>query len=264
MYILQIIYILIKFKSIRIGDYVDSIHLRTGLPVYPVVVSKYPITISKCQNIGGRLYANLLENCMDEEKIEEILNNIKDKHIANEVLSISQGMELVTVVLFPPDDRKTEILLEAIDYYCNSEIEHPRLRFVLYTVFYSMIDAYVDDEDEFKRLINMINDKATPEERQESRLLTHMRESLANLTSKIETLTTENKTLTTEKETLANENETLANENETLTTEKETLANENETFSRGIQDVLDNNSDDLPDNVKSSLQKLLFKKSINH
>ena len=110
----------------------------------------------------------------------------------------------------------------------------------------------------------MINDKATPEERQESRLLTHMRESLANLTSKIETLTTENKTLTTEKETLANENETLANENETLTTEKETLANENETFSRGIQDVLDNNSDDLPDNVKSSLQKLLFKKSINH
>ena len=106
-----------------------------------------------------------------------------------------------------------------------------------------MIDAYVDDEDEFKRLINMINDKATPEECQESRLLTHMRESLANLTSKIETLTTENKT---------------------LTTEKETLANENETFSRGIQDVLDNNSDDLPDNVKSSLQKLLFKKSINH
>ena len=89
----------------------------------------------------------------------------------------------------------------------------------------------------------MINDKATPEECQESRLLTHMRESLANLTSKIETLTTENKT---------------------LTNEKETLANENETFSRGIQDVLDNNSDDLPDNVKSSLQKLLFKKSINH
>ena len=99
-----------------------------------------------------------------------------------------------------------------------------------------MVDAYVDDEDEFKRLINMINDKATPEERQESRLLTHMRESLANLTSKIET----------------------------LTTEKEILANENETFSRGIQDVLDNNSDDLPDHVKSSLQKLLFKKSINH
>ena len=148
-------------KSIRIGDYVDSIHLRTGLPVHPVVVSKHPITISKCQNIGGRLYVNLLENCMDEEKIEEILNSIRDKHIPNEVLSINQGMELVTVVLFPPDDRKTEILLEAIDHYCNSTIEHPRLRFVLYTVFYSMIDAYVDDKYEFKRLIKMINPKTT-------------------------------------------------------------------------------------------------------
>ena len=49
-----------------------------------------------------------------------------------------------------------------------------------------MIDAYVDDKDEFKRLINMINDKATTEKRQESRLLTHMRESLANLTYKNE------------------------------------------------------------------------------
>ena len=87
-------------KSIRIGDYVDSIHLRTGLPVHPVVVSKHLITISKCQNIGGRLYVNLLENCMDEEKIGEILNSIRDKHIPNEVLSINQGMELVTVVLF--------------------------------------------------------------------------------------------------------------------------------------------------------------------
>ena len=222
-------------KSIRIGDYVDSIHLRTGLPVHPVVVSKHPITISKYKNIGGRLYVNLLENFMDEEKIEEILNSIRDKHIPNEVLSINQGMELVTVVLFPPDDRKTEILLEAIDHYCNSTIEHPRLRFVLYTVFYSMIDTYVDDKYEFKRLIKMINDKATPEERQESKLLTHMRESLANLTSKIET----------------------------LTTEKETLADENESFSRGIQDLLDTDADVSADYIKSELRKLLSRNSTN-
>ena len=105
-----------------------------------------------------------------------------------------------------------------------------------------MIDAYVDDEDEFKRLINMINDKATPEECQESRLLTHMRESLANLTSKIETLTTENKT---------------------LVNEKETLANENENFSRGIQDLLDTDADVSADYIKSELRKLLSRNSTN-
>ena len=63
-----------------------------------------------------------------------------------------------------------------------------------------MIDAYVDDKDEFKRLINMINDKATPEERQESRLLTHMRESLVNLVSKHERLIREIESLTIENE----------------------------------------------------------------
>ena len=105
-----------------------------------------------------------------------------------------------------------------------------------------MIDAYVDDEVEFERLINMINLNATSEERQESRLLTHMRESLANLTSKIETLTTENKT---------------------LVNEKETLANENENFSRGIQDLLDTDADVSADYIKSELQKLLSRNSVN-
>ena len=88
----------------------------------------------------------------------------------------------------------------------------------------------------------MINDKATPEERQESKLLTHMRESLANLTSKIETLTTE-------KETLANE--------------KEILANENESFSHGIQDLLDTDADVSADYIKSELRKLLSRNSTN-
>ena len=150
-----------------------------------------------------------------------------------------------------------------IDYYCNSTIEHPRLRFVLYTVFYSMVDAYVDDEDEFKRLINMIKVKATPEEPQESRLITQMRESLVNLASKHERLIREIESLTIENERLIRENKRLTIENERLIRENKRLTIENEVY-RGIQEILDNHSDDLPDHVKSSLQKLLFKKSINH
>ena len=73
----------------------------------------------------------------------------------------------------------------------------------------------------------MINDKATPEERQESRLLTHMRESLVNLTSKHERLTIVN-----------------------------------EAFRRGIQEILDSNFDDA-NQIKSALQKLLSE-TINH
>ena len=59
-----------------------------------------------------------------------------------------------------------------------------------------MIDTYIDDTYEFKKLTNMINPKSTLIRH---KLITHMKKSIANLTSNIKT------------------------------------------FSRGIQDVLDNN-----------------------
>ena len=73
----------------------------------------------------------------------------------------------------------------------------------------------------------MINDKATPEERQESRLITQMRESLVNLASKHERLTIVN-----------------------------------EAFRREIQEILDSDFDDA-NQIKSALQKLLSE-TINH
>ena len=164
-----------------------------------------------------------LQIFMDEEKIEEILDSIKIKYDPNKVLSINQGMELISVILFPPDNRKKEILMEAIDCYCNSKITNPQLRFVLYTVFYCMIDAYIDDEDEFERLINMINPKATPEERNETEILIRMKESLAELTS------------------------------------KEELVSENEILSDGIQSILNDDADVSAEDIKSKLRKLLSK-----
>ena len=93
----------------------------------------------------------------------------------------------------------------------------------------------------------MVNDKATPEERQESRLITQMRESLVNLASKHEKLTIENERLTIENERLIREIERLTIENE---------------FYRGIQEILDSDFDDA-NQIKSALQKLLSE-TINH
>ena len=262
---------LTNFKTFRIEDYSKHTYLQTGLPVFPIIVSKYYDNLPKVITMDVNVFTVLGGICIDEEKMEETLNNIRNKHNPDNVLSISQGMELVIVILFPPDTREKEILMEAIDYYCNSKIEHPRLRFVLYAAFYCMIDAYIDDEDEFERLINMIKPKATPEERKEYGVLIHMRETIAKLNTEKQTLVNKNETLVNKNETLVNKNETLVNKNETLVNKNETLVNnlntvvtENEAFSQGIQDLLDNYSDVLPVYVKSLLQQLLLQKSINH
>ena len=86
----------------------------------------------------------------------------------------------------------------------------------------------------------MIKVEAIPEERQESRLITQMRESLVNLASKHERLTIENERLIREIERLTIENE----------------------FYRGIQEILDSDFDDA-NQIKSALQKLLSE-TINH
>ena len=113
-----------------------------------------------------------------------------------------------------------------------------------------MVDAYIDDGDEFERLINMIKPKATMEEREDYGVLIHMREIIAKLN--------------TEKQTLVNKNETLVNKNETLVNNLNMAVAENEAFFQGIQDLLDNYYDVLPVYVKSLLQQLLLQNSIIH
>ena len=120
-----------------------------------------------------------------------------------------------------------------------------------------MVDAYIDDGDEFERLINMIKPKATMEEREDYGVLIHMREIIAKLN-------TEKQTLVNKNETLVNKNETLVNKNETLVNNLNMAVAENEAFFQGIQDLLDNYYDVLPVYVKSLLQQLLLQNSIIH
>ena len=88
-------------------------------------------------------------------------------------------MDLCNAILYAPPNHELEVLHEATDYYLKFEIENPRLRFALFTSFYCMADAYIDDENEFEELIEMIKEKQTPEELKEVSTLIYRENKLA-------------------------------------------------------------------------------------
>ncbi len=88
---------------------------------------------------------------------------MRNKLRFNKNLSVKDALNLGTVVLFAPDDCARERTREALHYYLESEITSKRLEHVLYSVFFCMIDAYFDDELEYQRMIEMLNDKTSLE-----------------------------------------------------------------------------------------------------
>lgn len=88
--------------------------------------------------------------------VSNIINN-------NEDLSIVDALNIGIIPLFAPRDKALEITEEVIKLYIKSDIGNDDLVFTLYSVLYAMIDAYSKYEDDFQRLISMINEKTKDE-----------------------------------------------------------------------------------------------------
>ena len=108
----------------------------------------------------------------------ERLNTIRNKIRFNKKLPAKDALNLGIVILFAPEECAKERTREAMHYFQELEFETTKLEFVLYSVFYCMIDAYFDDVDEYEEMMEMLDGKVgqkTKEEnafrlRQENRL----------------------------------------------------------------------------------------------
>lgn len=95
----------------------------------------------------------------------ERLNNTRNKIRFNKNLSVQDTLNLGIIVLFAPEDCAKERTREALHYFMELEITSKRLEYVLYSVFYCMIDAYFDDEEEYQKVKNMLEQKVSQETR---------------------------------------------------------------------------------------------------
>lgn len=95
----------------------------------------------------------------------ERLNNTRNKIRFNKNLSVQDSLNLGIIVLFAPEDCAKERTREALHYFMELEITSKRLEYVLYSVFYCMIDAYFDDEEEYQKVKNMLEQKVSQETR---------------------------------------------------------------------------------------------------
>ena len=61
--------------------------------------------------------------------------------------------------MFAPRDSACEITRQIVELYNKIKNKPKKLEYTLYSVICTMIDAYFDDDEEFKELIDMINNE---------------------------------------------------------------------------------------------------------
>ena len=93
----------------------------------------------------------------DNKKRLNTVSNIIKNH--EEHLTIGNALNLGIIVLFAPRDSACEITRQIVELYNKIKNKPKKLEYTLYSVISTMIDAYFDDDEEFKELIDMINNE---------------------------------------------------------------------------------------------------------
>ena len=102
---------------------------------------------------------------LGEEDNTKRLNKIRSKLDTSDMISIDDGMNIGITLLFAPEKYAKERTRELLDYFLNRKIESNKLKNALYRVFYVMIDAYFDDEEEFQEMITMLKKDMSDEDK---------------------------------------------------------------------------------------------------
>ena len=151
-------------KNHMISNYIIQAVADEKLPYYVAIAShvdadKHQQEFERTDSFIVRL--QFLD--LGERDNWERLNNVRNKLRFDKNLSVKDALNLGIVILFAPEDCAKERTREALYYYLESEISSKRLEYVIYSVFCCMIDAYFEDEKEFKRMMRMLDGKTSLE-----------------------------------------------------------------------------------------------------
>ena len=86
---------------------------------------------------------------------------------SNECLSTEDALNLGVIALYAPRNRACEIMNTVVDFYLKivKDLDF-KMEFTLYSVITILVDAFFDDENEYRRLMDMIEENTSNKTRQ--------------------------------------------------------------------------------------------------
>ena len=169
---------------------------------------------------------------LGEDNISQRLSTVSKIIYNNQYLSPEMALNLGVIGLYAPREHACEIMENVVNLYLQIvENLDLHMEYTLYSVITVLIDAFFDDEDEYRRLTKMMDKNTSQEskmrfESHESTIesLTYAKEDLAYVNDK---LAHANDELAHANDELAHANDELAHVNDDLVHAKEELAKAN-------------------------------------
>ena len=152
-------------KLSKFGDYDIQLVVDEHLPTLLVVASHLDENKSKNElirspsDITRIFFLNL-----DEDNISQRLSMVNRIIYNNQYLSREITLNLGVIALYAPRKKASEIMETVLNLYINiiNDLDL-KMEYTLYSVFRVLIDAFFDDENEYRRLIKMIDEKTSQE-----------------------------------------------------------------------------------------------------
>ena len=184
-------------KLHAIGNYDTQLVVDEHLPTFLVVASHLNKEKSRMELVRSpsditRLYFPNL----DGANISKRLNNVNEIIENNAYLSTENALNLGVIVLYAPRNHAGRITEEVVNLYSKVSRDLDfKVEFTLYSVITLMIDAFFDDENDYKRLCDKMNKNTSDESIEKFDPFDFLRESLEYANERIADLEAENKRL---------------------------------------------------------------------
>lgn len=152
-------------KLTKFGDYDIQLVVDENLPTFLMVASHLDMDESIQELVRSpsditRLYFLNL----DKENIYERLSSLKEKIHNNKQFTTEDALNLGIITLYAPRDHACEITEEVVNIYLKIVDDFDLdLESCLYSAITIMIDAFFDDENDYRRLTDMMDNKTSRE-----------------------------------------------------------------------------------------------------
>ena len=152
-------------KLYKIGDYDIQLVVDEHLPTLIAIASKEDVRKSK--RLLKRTPSDLTELYyldLGEENIRKRLSTVKKIIDSNQYLTDENALNLGIIALYAPTAHACEITEEVVNLYQKvADSLDVKMQSCLYSLLSVMIDAYFDEENEYRRLMKMIDEKTSSE-----------------------------------------------------------------------------------------------------
>ena len=154
-----------SFKLNKFGDYDIQLVSDENLPTLLAVASH--LNPEKSENILIRSPSDITQLYfldLGKENICQRLNMVKEIISNNKKLTVEDALNLGVILLYAPREHAYKITETVVDLYLKVLPDLDlKMESCLYSVIIVLIDAFTDNENDYRRLTNMIEDNKTAE-----------------------------------------------------------------------------------------------------